>query len=81
MPRKDPFQTLDDPEPTPAITAERIASGHIRADQITTVPAGVAGIYAAGAGYWDKPNGRPAWWRRLLVRLVLGWKWRDYDAV
>jgi hypothetical protein len=89
MPRKDPFKTLDD-EPTPAaapaapncgdVPAGWFDGGAISSRTISAaqIDAGTIGVMnaRAGAGYWQIPSGRPGWFRRALVRLVLGWKWR-----
>jgi hypothetical protein len=77
MPRKDPFKTLDDPEPAaaPAAPCCGAPADTLGAGVISTT---VAVMNAGGdnAGYWQIPSGRPGWLRRALVRLVLGWKWR-----
>jgi hypothetical protein len=61
--RKDPFRTLDDPEP--ARTDEEIRQALIDATPPDLRPAG---------GYW-RAGARPGWVRRLVVRVVLGWTW------
>ena len=90
--RKDPFRTLDDPEPAPAageLTAEAIAeaiasekiaaSGSITSDQIkASVLTSARVTEVRSLGYWQMwPAGRPSRLRRALVRLVLGGKWRE----
>ena len=68
--RQNPFRTLDDPAP---------AAGERTAEPLGVVEPGPAPLLqeAHSLGYWQMwPAGRPAWWRRALVRLVLGWKWR-----
>lgn len=66
--RKDPFRTLDDPDPvrieglTAGLGAGTVATGSI------TVP-------RPSLGYWRAPAGRPGWLRRLIVWLLLGWRW------
>ena len=79
MPSKDPFRTLDD-EPTPAAAPAAPNCGDAPADWLNAVttssPVAVINASADDAGYWQIPNGRPGWLRRLIVRLVLGWKWR-----
>ena len=84
MPRKDPFKTLDDPEPKPAAapeTAPCCGSGMpADAADFGALATGANWVMAAqgptDSGYWVIPSGRPGWLRRALVRLVLGWKWR-----
>lgn len=80
MPRNDPFRTLDDPEPAPAAPA---------APSPCCVPAGaiaagtVSGAFHIEAPQWLQlgalrvPLRRPGWLRRLIVRLVLGWRYDD----
>jgi hypothetical protein len=73
--RKDPFRTLDDPEP-----AETIAPAPCEGNtpSLSAAPAPVLLQEAHSLGYWQMwPAGRPSRLRRLLVRLVLGWKWRE----
>lgn len=75
--RQDPFRTLDDPEPPAAprpdcsVRAEKTGAGT------------VSGAFDIAAPQWLKlctlriPISRPGWARRLIVRLVLGWRYDD----
>jgi hypothetical protein len=63
MNRKDPFRTLDDPDPV-QITAEPIAAGSITGPR-------------PWLGYWRAPAGRPGWLRRLIVWFLFGWRWSE----
>jgi hypothetical protein len=73
MKRKDPFRTLDDPEPTPA---PEPAPAPTPAPDPQPEPVFLQEAHSLG--YWQMwPAGRPSWLRRLLVRFILGWKWRE----
>jgi hypothetical protein len=76
LPRKDPFRTLDDPEPEPTPAPCSVPAGAIAAGT-------VSGAFDIAAPQWLKlgalrvPLRRPGWLRRLIVRLVLGWRYDD----
>lgn len=79
MPRQDPFRTLDDPEPAPAAPRPDCS---VRADQISAATlAATGGTFGITAPEWLQlgalrvPLRRPGWVRRLIVRLVLGWRY------
>jgi hypothetical protein len=80
MPNKDPFRTLDDPEP-PAVTSSALDPQSIKKSQIQAGSISSGAYYADGlrAGIWRMklPAGRPSWLRRLFVWLLLGWKWEQ----
>jgi hypothetical protein len=78
MPNKDPFRTLDDPEPPKLPDLTDFASMSVRADRITSgiiIADSVTGIRSAG--YWVLPDKRPNWWRRFWAWALLGWKWKQ----
>ena len=64
--RKDPFRTLDDPEPTQAPEP-------VPEPEPLPEPAGE--IAPGPVGCWRSVVRRPGWVRRLVVRVVLGWIW------
>ena len=70
--RKDPFRTLDDPDPRPA----EIPVDGITAEQIQAGSPLVVARTLRDLGFWDLPAGRPSWLRRFIVWLLLGWKWK-----
>ena len=73
MSRKDPFRTLDDPEPvqlTAASIADATAAGAIAADTII-------GPQWFQVGGLRIPLHRPGRLRRLIVWLLLGWRWSE----
>ena len=76
MSRQDPFRTLDDPEPAPradcGVRSDKIGAGTLTASAEITAPEWLQ------LGALRVPLRRPGWFRRLIVRLVLGWK---YDAL
>ena len=74
--RNDPFRTLDDPTPAAGeLTAEAIAAaiaaGAIAAPDSIATPSPAAAVLLG----WQAPLQRPGWLRRLVVWLVLGWRW------
>ena len=69
MRRRDPFRTLDDPDPAPvreapAEPAEQIVPESARVPQWLVL------------GELRVPVKRPGWFRRLVVWLLLGWRWQ-----
>lgn len=71
----DRFRTLDDPDPKPT-PADAIAAGSLAADAINAGGIGVTAEWLV-LGRLRIPVTRPAWWRRGLVWLVLGWRYDD----
>lgn len=78
MSRNDPFRTLDDPTPAAGeLTAEAIAA----AIAAGTIDAGAIQAGTIDAPQWlvlgglRVPLQRPGWLRRLVVWLLLGWRW------
>lgn len=71
--RKDPFRTLDDPDPEPDPRPEPPLFS-VKSDQIQAVSIG-RNLGLCDGGYWVLPAKRPSWLRRLIVWLLLGWKW------
>jgi hypothetical protein len=88
MSRKDPFRTLDDDKPRlPAgsVTTSELAAGSVETAKIAagavtagTIQANSVRLYSGVGGWWDLPAGRPGRLRRLVVWLLLGWKWKDH---
>ncbi len=76
---RDPFRTLDDPDPKPDppmfVTAGQLNAEHIAAAGAPIMPAGLVAPEWFVVGGLRIPLKRPAWWRRAIVRVVLGWKW------
>ena len=67
MKRADPFRTLDDPAPAAAPEA--------RPAPVAEAVLGTAAPQWLVLGRLRVPLDRPNWFRRLLVRLLLGWRW------
>jgi hypothetical protein len=72
LPRKDPFRTLDDPAPADPRPACSVPADPIGAGEL------MAPAEWLRFGALRVPLRRPGWARRLIVRLVLGWR---YDAL
>jgi hypothetical protein len=79
MPNKDPFRTLDDPEP--AVTSSALDPQSIKKSQIQAGSISSGAYYAdglrAGVCRMELPAGRPNWWRRFWAWALLGWKWEQ----
>jgi len=67
MKRKDPFRTLDDPEPAAAPIAPE-------AGPIEAAPRSVLWI---NGRLLEMPRPRPGAWYRFWTRVLLGWKWQN----
>lgn len=76
MSRKDPFRTLDDPAPAEPVepTAAAHLAGAANPVGLLAEPGLEIPMWLRIAG-WRIPLKRPNWARRLIVRLLLGWRW------